>query len=284
MIYNELRQRGTEDFPIELYHIDKSHERYEMTAHWHNELEIIRVIEGELKIKLNNTEYSAAAGDVIFINPETVHRATPSGCVYECIVFNLDFLDSKVLGAEHFTESLKNHERRIEEYHRSSKARISEAVERLFNAMNSNERGRKFRIVGAVYNLFAEIIDSHFYTSSNAHPMPEGKNAPKLRAVLSFIRSNYSGVITLDDMAKAAGMSAKYFCYFFKETTSKTPMEYLTLYRIEKAAGKLTKTDTSVTSIAYACGFNDLSYFIKTFKECKGITPAKYRKQALATV
>ena len=58
-------------------------------------------------------------------------------------------------------------------------------------------------------------------------------------------------------------------------------MEYLTLYRIEKASRKLINTDSSVTSIAFSCGFNDLSYFIKTFKKVKGITPAKFRKDAL---
>jgi len=60
--------------------------------------------------------------------------------------------------------------------------------------------------------------------------------------------------------------------------TTKTPVEYLNSYRIEKASRKLLNTDMSVTSVAFSCGFNDLSYFIKTFKAIKGITPAKYRK------
>ena len=95
------------------------------------------------------------------------------------------------------------------------------------------------------------------------------------------MRSNYDSQITLDDMAEAAGMSPKYFCYFFKEMTAKTPIEYLNLYRIEKASRKLINSDTSVTDIAYSCGFNDLSYFIKTFKHIKGKTPAKFRKEAM---
>ena len=82
----------------------------------------------------------------------------------------------------------------------------------------------------------------------------------------------------LNEMAEAAQMSPKYFCYFFKEMTSKTPVEYLNGYRIEKAAKKLLNTNDSVTDIAYSCGFNDLSYFIKTFKIQKGMSPAKLRK------
>ena len=60
--------------------------------------------------------------------------------------------------------------------------------------------------------------------------------------------------------------------------TAKTPMEYLNSYRIEKAAAKLLSTDESVTDIAYSCGFNDLSYFIKVFRDFKGISPKQFRK------
>ena len=50
-------------------------------------------------------------------------------------------------------------------------------------------------------------------------------------------------------------------------------------YRIECACEQLRTTGDSVTDIAYRCGFNDLSYFIKTFRHYKGTTPKSYRKQ-----
>ena len=93
------------------------------------------------------------------------------------------------------------------------------------------------------------------------------------------MRKNYKTQLTLEEIAEVAGMSPKYFCYFFKEMTQKTPINYLNAYRIECAARKLLTTDLSVTDIAYGCGFNDLSYFIKTFKSIKGITPNGLRKK-----
>jgi hypothetical protein len=56
-IYNELIERGTEHFPIELYLVDKNHPRYEMSSHWHNEIELMRIISGKLNVKLNSNEY-----------------------------------------------------------------------------------------------------------------------------------------------------------------------------------------------------------------------------------
>ena len=55
-------------------------------------------------------------------------------------------------------------------------------------------------------------------------------------------------------------------------------MEYLKLYRIERAARKLINTDMSVTEVALSCGFNDFSYFIKTFHKYKGVTPKQFMK------
>ena len=99
----------------------------------------------------------------------------------------------------------------------------------------------------------------------------------KVMSMLLVMEAVDSGKITLDDMAAEASMSTKYFCSFFKKMTHKSPVEYLITYRIERACRKLIGTDKSVTDIAYECGFNDLSYFIKTFKEQKGVTPGAFR-------
>lgn len=278
MSYNELKQHGTADFPIELYHIDKAHTRYEMSAHWHNEIELIRVLEGQLNVRLNNNSYTAKKGDIIFVNSQTVHSALPVECVYECVDFHLDFLPVADNSSKYFIESLINHDYLIKEFSVFDNSLFITAVNNVFEAMSHKSSGYKLRVIGALYTLFSVIIDEHLYASTGGVSIAADKNVPKLKNVLSFIRSNYDFPITLNDMAKAAGMSPKYFCYFFKEMTRKTPIEYLNSYRVEKASRKLINTDTSVTDIAFSCGFNDLSYFIKTFKAQKGVTPAQFRK------
>lgn len=281
MSYNELKQRGTEDFPIELYQIDKTHSRYEMSAHWHNEIELIRVLDGELHVRLNNNTYTVRKNEIIFVNSETVHQASPVNCVYECIVFHLDFIPALNIGTVYLVERLKNHEYIIDEYNTDNDSPFAKAINTLFTLMAAKSSGYKFKVIGAIYNLLGEIVDLHKYHTAESGSLAEDRNVSKLKIVLSYIRNNYDTNITLQDMAQTAEMSPKYFCYFFREMTTKTPVEYLNLYRIEKASSKLMKTDMSVTDIAFSCGFNDLSYFIKTFKAIKGITPAKYRKGVL---
>ncbi|MBR5614220.1 MAG: helix-turn-helix transcriptional regulator [Clostridia bacterium] len=279
MIYNELKPRGTADFPIEYYYIDKNHTRYDMSSHWHSELEIIRILDGELNVKLDNESYTAQKGDIIIVNPETVHGAIPAACVYECLVFHMEFLYVDTYSCRFFIESILNREYVIKSYIPLEDSEFHSAVNAVFDAMSHKSSGYKFTVIGALYRLFGIIVDEHLYsTASGDRGMSSDKNLPKLKKVLSFIRGNYDKQIALGDMATSAGMSSKYFCYFFKEMTGKTPVEYLNGYRIEKASQKLLNTDLSVTDIAYSCGFNDLSYFIKTFKAQKGISPTKFRK------
>ena len=282
MIYNELCTRGTPDFPIAYYFVDKNHTRYEMSAHWHSEIELLRILDGELSVKLNTTTYHAKAGDVFFVNSQTVHSATPDNCTYECIVMHLDCFKTQTDSCRHFIESIYNQEYAVLEYEASADSDFSKALNRFFDSMKEGGEGQQFVAMGALYAFLGVIVSKRLYTAGNINGASSGNtNVPKLKKVLTFIRENYDAQISLKDMSATINMSTKYFCYFFKNMTGHTPNNYLNLYRIERAAQKLISTDESITEIAFSCGFNDLSYFIKAFKQSKGISPGKFRKQAL---
>ena len=279
MSYNELLQRGTMDFPIEIYEIDEHHPRYEMVSHWHTELEMIHILNGEMNVRLNNGTYTAKQNDILFVNPEIIHAATPDDCKYECIVFDISYLSAAFEGSRYFFEGLLNNEYFINEYIPFDDSEIHTLVRNVFNLMKNKSSGYKFKVIGEMYKMFGEIIDSHLYSNiTGVTELGADKNMHKLKNVLVFMRDNYDKPISLSDMADAADMSSKYFCYFFKEMTRKSPVEYLNTYRVEKAARKLITSDISVTDVAFTCGFNDLSYFIKSFKAYKGVTPAKFRR------
>ncbi|MBQ7299034.1 MAG: AraC family transcriptional regulator [Clostridia bacterium] len=281
MSYNELKQHGTASFPFGLYRIDHTHPKYEMQHHWHAEHELIRVLSGVLHITLNNRPITAQAGDLLYINSEVVHGAVPENCVYECIVYTPQFLS---MPQSDFFDGLIGHTLYINDYfpHTDRTADgLRDITDSVFLALREDGEGARYNVVGGFYRMLGWICGHHAYTGSlsmqNGGSRDE-KNVQKLKHVLSFIRGAYDRPITLDDMAAAAGMSPQYFCTFFKQMTDKTPLAYVNAYRIERASRKLLGTDLSVTDIAYSCGFNDLSYFIKTFKAEKGMTPRAFRR------
>ena len=99
-----------------------------------------------------------------------------------------------------------------------------------------------------------------------------------IKSVLEYTERHYNSPITLNELAAVAGMNPRYFCRFFRSITHQTPIEYVNMYRIEKAAQMLHNTRLPITDICMECGFNDSSNFIKVFRKYKGTTPNQYRK------
>ncbi|MBE6553076.1 MAG: helix-turn-helix domain-containing protein [Ruminococcaceae bacterium] len=280
MAYNEIEQRGTDDFPFAFFSVDKDHSRYNMVPHWHTEFELVRIVDGEFHITLNDKQYIAKKGDVIFINSETVHHGTPIECLYECIVFHADFLYSVNFDCFSFVKNTVECEHRINEFFPVGSGKSYDALNAIFEAIKSNRQTCKFLVVSAFYQFFAAVYDEKLYTINiGNNTIANDKSIIMLKTILSFLRENYNEPISLEMLSYTIQKSPKYVGAFFKSMTGKTPIEYLTEYRIQKAARKLRLTDMSVTDIAFSSGFSDLSYFIKTFKRMKGVPPGKYRVQ-----
>ncbi|MDR2519179.1 MAG: helix-turn-helix domain-containing protein [Spirochaetaceae bacterium] len=105
------------------------------------------------------------------------------------------------------------------------------------------------------------------------------RHASALRKAERYIWENYTRKISLKEIAQASGLSAPYFSTIFKEEMGENLSSYLNRIRVEKASRMLTETDISLSEIAGSCGFEDQSWFSKTFKHYIGVSPGKYRGQ-----
>ena len=147
----------------------------------------------------------------------------------------------------------------------------------------SNDTGNRFSptvIVAAITSRVRKKtkLPTHYYLENVQKARKDYKRILQLKQELEFIEHNYASPLTLQELSASVSMSPKYFCRFFSEMTHQTPMDYLNRQRIEQSCYELSTTDDSITEIAYRNGFNDLSYFIRTFKKYKGITPGKYKR------
>lgn len=273
--YNEAKQHGTLDFPIEYYHVDEHHPRYNMPFHWHKELEIIRILEGVLYLKLDDEEIPARAGDIIFINEGVVHGASPVNCIYECVVFDVQRLLMHTDTCKSYIRQLTKHRILVQNHFTRENKTFHRIVGHLFTSLQEKEAGSELITMGTLFELFGIIYQKKLYEET-APADRTAKKMMQLKPVLEFIDSSYSREITLFELSRAAGMSPKYFCRYFRSVTHRTPIDYLNYYRVERACYELTVSDLSMSEAAYRCGFKDVSYFIKTFKKYKGVTPKKY--------
>ncbi|ASW02575.1 helix-turn-helix domain-containing protein [Paraburkholderia aromaticivorans] len=88
------------------------------------------------------------------------------------------------------------------------------------------------------------------------------------------------GNVSLEEIANACNLSRSYFIRAFRETTHRTPHQWLLEQRIERARHLLRSSDSSLSEIAIACGFADQSHFTRTFTQLVGTPPGSWRRRA----
>lgn len=278
--YSENKQRGTYDFPFEFYHVDRSHPRYEMAYHWHVEYEIIRILTGSLHVTMDEKEFTASSGDIVFVNSGILHSGIPSDCVYQCIVFDMNAFLKNNPRCSTYIKQIIDHSAFIYHHFTSKNQQVHQIVWDIFNAMESQKTGYELIVFGELYHFFGVVFSEKLYFSDSPQDRRDYRKIMQLKKVLDYMEANYSSPVTLEQLSASVNMSPKYFCRFFYHMTHRTPIDYLNYQRIEHASYQLATTDASVTEVAYNCGFNDLSYFIKTYKKYKGITPGKSKIRA----
>lgn len=276
---NEDRPRGTYEFPFEFHHIGQNHPRYVMSYHWHVEYEIIRILKGSLTVTLDEKSFTSNENDVIFVHSGILHSGIPEDCVYQCIVFDINtFLKNNPVCGE-YIQKILHQEMMLFSHFTAEQPEILSCVSSLFQAMYSKNPGYELIVFGQFYHFFGLVFSNHYFVENPTRARRDYKRILQLKQVLEFIEKNYASPLTLQQLSASVSMSPKYFCRFFSEMTHQTPMDYLNRQRIEEACYQLAATDDSITEIAYRNGFNDLSYFIRTFRKYKGITPGKYKRR-----
>jgi two-component system response regulator YesN len=121
--------------------------------------------------------------------------------------------------------------------------------------------------ISTALNEFIELVYS----------LQDGKKITQIRPAINYIDANYDKAVTLAEIAKASHLSVSRLAHIFKEQMGITLIDYLTSVRIERAKQLLLATEQNCTEICFQVGYNNQSYFTRTFKELVGMTPRQFR-------
>lgn len=106
------------------------------------------------------------------------------------------------------------------------------------------------------------------------------KDGSRMNRVMQYLLDHRYQKISLDDTASVANLSKEAFCRYFKLRTRKTFTQYLLQIRINEAQKLLQETDLGISEIAFQVGFENLSYFNRSFKKITGLTPRDFKRLA----
>lgn len=284
--YKEKAVHGTALLPFAKYHTSISEMLPFYPIHWHEEMEIIRVQSGRGYFCADGKRYDAEAGDIIILRPFVMHsinRLEGQDMEMDAIVFNLRLLET----GEADLCTLKYFAPLLNEKHSVPVVvRMTDSWYHPFDqSMTSilmcdpSKEGAELDIKANLYWMFYHIYNNRLL---NAAPSAaEDKQQYTVRKALEYIRAEYMNEITIEKIAKHCGYSEFYLMKLFKQYTGESCVDYVNNYRLTVAGRQLRDTDDDVATIAYAVGFNNVSYFNRQFKRQYGMTPREFRKQIL---
>ena len=277
--FKEAVPRGTVVFPLQYNFCNTVNPYYDLPLHWHDEFEIIHILSGMYNMYYGDHEIKLSKGDICIIPGKIIHGdgQEKSQCLYESVVFDIDLIRQHSYSPDMFITDILNDNLCLDTVISKDHKEISSAIDKFFELIKIKPEGYELIASGYLLILFGLIKKEGLYKRRQILTNHKKARAEQLEAVLNIIRQNYSQNLTLEEMADYAGLSPKYFCRLFKDMTEHTPVEYLNWFRVSRACTMLRETNEKLSDIAFNCGFNDFSYFIKIFRRYKGMTPYKYR-------
>lgn len=275
--YREKKTHGSLDFPVELYAASPGYPQYIMPCHWHEECELICVREGHFDYTIDTQRGTAGPGDLLFVNSGCLHEGiSRDDGTYLCVVFSLEMLRQAGHAAMGHITPFCDGDSYVQLMLPKEDTELSALIGRLLSALLDEKKGYRIKTQGILLEFFGVIVEKGLCVRHTPRDVRNEKKKRQLKKALALIETQYAAPLTLGQLAAVAGMSEKYFCHFFRQMTRRTPIDYLNHHRIEAARYRLKNGDDSITHVAYECGFNDLSYFIRVFKRYVGATPGQY--------
>ena len=230
--------------------------------HWHENIEILYPLEGEMSIRCDENLLTMKEGTCIVINSNELHAASSGKCRYLCIQVPPSLL---------FKEKYTLFKNSIED----------DFVNNTFKTINDLFKNKKetslLSITGHTYLLFSHLLTYHLKNDMNTSYKIYVKKLHIANTAIKYMENHYSENITTQFLASRSYISESHFCHIFKEIIGKSAKNYLLDLRIEKSINLIKNTDTPISEISELCGFTDPNYFSRIFKKRKGYSPNAIR-------
>lgn len=133
-------------------------------------------------------------------------------------------------------------------------------------------------------NYMATSTEYSFITNPSFQPDTRMNELKRIQVVYHYILENYQQKIVLDEAAGLVSMTKSSFCRFLKKHTKKTFSEIVNSIRINHACDLIIHSHKNISTIGYESGFNDISYFSRTFKNLTGKNPKVFMLEHRAKV
>lgn len=273
-------QHGDTLFPLKRYIVNFHSLSPILNIHWHPEMEFTKITKGCAAYSIDFQDYEVSEGDFICIQPNLLHSAriaSNENMTSDSFVFHLNLLGSSsadICTLRYFTPIMDGTLKFPQIIPKSDA--LHPEIEHIFCALS-----RCYEQASPGYELETKSLLFHLLQCLITHEDTRRTNAgdphsERLKAVFNYIHTHYAEELNVDDAARLCCITPSHFMHYFKEKSGITFNQYLNQYRLSQAA-LLLQQGTDISETAYACGFNNLPYFYKRFREYYHMTPREFQ-------
>lgn len=297
---------GNTAFPIQ-YYVDNLSQWNNRTVplHWHPEPEFFSVTSGAVDVQIGSRHITVSEGETVFINGNLLHSYRQVTEATDCICPNILFSGTLIapMSSDIYTKYLFPVLYHSElpyivfspdtDWHRQLLkvlfhiyALLSKYGAEGYYLKNPDDFLPKDQVSSDCFEL--EVLQDlcHIFQLLYSHkdelfridlPKNELTSQIRLKKMLEYIENHFSEKLSIEKIASSASISRSEAGRCFQKYCHLSPMKYVVNYRIEHAILLLRSTSLSVKEIGFQCGFQDTSYFVKTFRKYMDITPSEYK-------
>ncbi len=247
--------------------------------HIHDEIELLRVSQGQVLCEFGNACLVLREGEIILINTKVPHQFAfyQSDAEIEYIQINIQSRINTILPTGNsYLYLFMNRTFKKPYMLYNCHSEIYQCFDKILE--ERTQKALCFRMaIGAYIDLIIVhmarnqmLLDLNNSAINSAHT--------QIVPAIEFVEAHYQAKFTLDELCAAIHINKYYFCKIFKKITGATLTEYVNFRRLLQAEVMLLRTSKSVAQIACECGFASNQYFTKVFKENYVLSPIAYRK------
>ncbi len=279
----EKRAHGTQGFPFQIYSAPEAQDSDLVPYHWHPEMEIITVLQGQVCVTIADKQYIGSMGDVFFVSAGELHEIRGGvGNLFRAFVFPMDFLQFRRtdIAQSQLLAPLADGGLRLPSYVAGDTAlgqELFQELKKMIRICADQPFGHQLLVKSSLLYMIGSVAAARMLTQHPIQPKEEYR-IELLREIVEYLGEHCTEKLRLADVAARFGLSPQYFCSFFKESSGRTLVQHLNFLRIERASRLLRETDQPVLEISLSVGFENVSYFIKRFRQVYNCTPTDYRR------
>lgn len=265
------------EYPYAYHHVDLT--RTMVPWHWHEALEFDYVVSGAVKVSTAGQIQTFQKGEGFFLNTNVLaSMVNLEDCVLDSHLFHPVFLGGhfkSVFETKYLNPVLQNKNLELMPL-RGDTPTGKQLLNRLRQlARLQASPNTEFQTRSLLSEIWLLLLEEMKNTDLQAMPT---KNQDRLLTMMAFIQEHYAEKLTLEEIAHTAAVSTRECLRCFRSAIDRSPIEYLTDYRLQMACKLLEDTDLPVTEVALRTGFGSSSYFTKMFRRAYGKTPVAHRK------